>query len=60
MDGIEAQQMGVGFHRPQIVDADDFDIGAPRLDDCAQHVAADTAKAIDGNFYGHGENPSEL
>ncbi len=49
MHRVEAQQMGVGFDRRQIVDADDLDIVAPGLGDGAQNIAADAAKPIDGN-----------
>ena len=53
MHGVEAQQMGVGLDRAEIVDADDFDVVAAGLDDGAQHVAADAAEAVDGNPDGH-------
>ena len=48
MDRIEAQQMGVGLDRAEIVDADNLDIGAAGFGDGPQHVAADAAKAVDG------------
>ena len=44
---VEAQQVGVGLDRAEIVDADDLDILAARLGDGAQHVAADAAKSVD-------------
>ncbi len=47
MHGIEAQQMGIGLDRAEIVDADHFDILAAGLGDGAQHVAADAAKPVD-------------
>ncbi len=47
MDGIEAQQMGVGLDRAEIVDAHHLDIRAAGLGDGAQHIAADTAKPVD-------------
>ena len=50
---VEAQQMGVGFHRPEIVDADDLDVLALGLGDGAQDVAADAAEPIDGNANSH-------
>ena len=50
---VEAQQMRVGFHRAEIVDADDLDVRALGLGDGAQDVAADAAEAIDGNADSH-------
>ena len=47
MHGIEAQQMGVGLDRAEIVDADDFDILAAGFRDRPQDVAADAAKSVD-------------
>ena len=47
MDRIEAQQMGVGLDRAEIVDADHLDILAAGLGDGAQYVAADAAKPVD-------------
>ena len=54
VDGIEAQQVGVGFNRPQVVDRNNFDIGATRFDDCAQYISADAAKSVDSYLDGHG------
>src|SRR6185437_11324806 len=51
--GVVAQQVGVGLDRAEIVDADDLDVVAARLDDRAQHVAADPAKPVDSNPNGH-------
>jgi hypothetical protein len=51
---VETQQMRVGLDRPQVVDADDLDIGAPGLGDGAQDVAADAAEPVDGNADSHG------
>ncbi len=45
--------MGVGLDRAEIVDRDDLDVVAARFDDGAQHVAADAAEAVDGDFGGH-------
>jgi hypothetical protein len=50
---IEAQQMGVRFHRSQIVDRHDLDVAAAGLDDGAQNVAPDPPKAVDGHPYRH-------
>ncbi len=47
MHGIEAQQMGVGLDRAEIVDPDHLDILAAGLGDRSQHVAADAAKPVD-------------
>ena len=49
MHRVEAQQMGVGFDGRQVVDADHLDIRAARLDDGAQHIAADAAESIDAD-----------
>jgi hypothetical protein len=53
MHAVEAQQMGVGLDRAEIVDGDDFDIGAAGLDDRAQDVAADAAETVDRNLDCH-------
>jgi hypothetical protein len=53
VDGIVAQQMGIGLDRAEIVDGDDFNVGAAGFYDGAKDVAADAAKAVDGNFYSH-------
>ena len=49
MHGIEAQQMGIGLDRGEIVDADDLDIGTSRFGDGAQHVAPDAAEPVDAH-----------
>ena len=36
---VEAQEVGIGFHRAEIVDRHNFDILAAMLDDGAQHEA---------------------
>ena len=48
-----AQQVRVGLDRSEIVDGEDFDILAVRLDGGAQNVAADAAKSVDGNANRH-------
>ena len=53
MDAVIAQQMGVGLHRPQIVDMHDLDIAAAALDDGAQNQAADAPETVDGNPQSH-------
>ena len=53
MHAAEAQQMSIGLDRPEVVDGHDLDIGAPRFDDGAQHVASDPPEPIDGNSDRH-------
>ncbi|MCY1298930.1 hypothetical protein D9M70_484390 [compost metagenome] len=53
VDGVIAQQVGVGFNGAEIVDGNDFDVGAAGFDDRAEHVAADAAKTVDCDFYCH-------
>ena len=53
MHRVKPQQMGIGFHRAKIVDGDHFNVPAAGFDDGAQHIAADAAKTIDGNFNCH-------
>ena len=53
MDAVEAQQMGVGLDRTEIVDRHDFDVLAAGFDDRAQDVAADAAEAVDRDPDGH-------
>ena len=50
---VEAQQMRIGFHRTEIVDADDLDVLALGLGNGAQDIAADAAEPIDGNTDSH-------
>ena len=53
MHRVKPQQMGIGFDRAKIVDGDHFNVPAAGFDDGAQHIAADAAKTIDGNFNCH-------
>ncbi|MHC2730800.1 hypothetical protein ACVIEO_004309 [Rhizobium leguminosarum] len=53
VDRVVAQQVGVGFNRAEIVDGDDFDVGAAGFDDGAKDVAADAAETVDGNLDCH-------
>ena len=53
MHAVEAQQVRIGFDRREIVDGDDFDVGALGLGDGAQDIAADAAEPIDGNADRH-------
>jgi hypothetical protein len=50
---VVADEVGVGFHRPEIVDRDHLDIGAAGFDDGTQHIAADTAEAVDSYLDSH-------
>jgi hypothetical protein len=50
---IEAEQVGIGLDRAEIVEADDLDVGAAGLGDGAQDVAADAAEPVDGDPDGH-------
>ncbi len=60
MHAVEAQQMGVGLDRAEIVDGHDVDVLAAGLEDGAHDVAADAAKAIDGNSNSHEFPPSKI
>ena len=53
MDAVALQQQRIGLGIGEIVDGDDFQVGATAGDQRAQHVATDAAKAIDGDFCGH-------
>ncbi len=53
MDGVVTEQVGVGLDRAEVVDGDDFDIGAAGFDDGAKNVAADTSETVDGNLDCH-------
>src|SRR5882724_11039976 len=53
MYGVIAKKMCVRLHRSEIVQADDLDVVAARLDDGAQNIAADTAEAVDPNSKRH-------
>lgn len=45
--------MRVGGGGREVVDGDDFDVGAVRLLNGAEHEAANTAKSIDSDANGH-------
>ncbi len=53
MDRVITQQVRVGLDRAEVVDGNDFDVGAAGFDDGAQNVAADATKTVDGNFNSH-------
>ncbi len=57
MNAVEAQQMGVGLDRAEIVDRDDLDVRAAGFDDGAQDVAPDAPEAVDRNLYRHRLSP---
>ena len=57
MHAVIAQQMGVGFDRPQIVDRHNLDIAPARFHNRPQHQPSDTAKAVDGNTQSHSISP---
>ena len=58
MHAVEAQEMRVGFDRPEIVDADHLDIRAAAFGDGAQDIAADAAEPVNGNPDCHVKLPS--
>ena len=49
MHRVVTQQMGVGLHRSEVVDGDNVEVLAARLINGADNVAADAAKAVDGD-----------
>jgi hypothetical protein len=51
---VTLEQHGIGLGAGQIVDVDQFQIVIGALKNGARHVAADAAKAVDGNLDGHG------
>ena len=55
---VVAQQVGVGLHRPQVVDRHHLDVAPGVLDDRAQDQPADAAEAVDGDADGHGGKSS--
>ena len=57
MHAVEAQQMGVGLDRAEIVDADHLDVPTAGLGDGAQDVAADAAKPVDCDADCHAVSP---
>ena len=57
MHAVEAQQMGIGLDRAEIVDGDDVDVLAAGFVDGAHDVAADAAKSVDGNSDSHAFSP---
>ena len=50
---VEAEQVGVGLDRAEVVDRDDLDILASRFHDGAHDVAADAPEAVDCNTNSH-------
>jgi hypothetical protein len=55
---VVLQEMRVGGGRRQVVDRHDLDVAPALLDDCAQHVAADPAEAVDRYTDAHGISSS--
>src|SRR5580658_10669278 len=53
VDAVETQEVSVGLDRTQIVDGDDLDVLAARLQNSAQHEPPDAAEAVDRNFGNH-------
>ena len=55
---VETEKMCVRFDGAEIVDGDDFDVGATALDDRAQHVATDAAETVDRHLHCHSRESS--
>ena len=53
MDTVVAQEVRVGLHGTQIVDGDDLDVLAARLQNSAQHQPPNPAEAIDRYLGNH-------
>ena len=49
MYAVEAEEVGVGLDRAEIVDRHDLDVLAAGLHDRAQHVAPDAPETVDSN-----------
>src|SRR5450631_4605689 len=60
MHRIEAQQMGVGLDRAEVVDPDHLDILSAGLGDRPQHVAADAAKPVNRDPDCHSISPQRF
>jgi hypothetical protein len=60
MHRIVAQQVSVALDGAEIVDGDDFDVGALGLVDRPQDVAADAAKPVDLNPDCHSTSPLKV
>ena len=64
VDTVVFQEVRIGRDRPQIVDADDFELLFRVLQRRAHDEASDPAKSVDANPYRHGstsrENPFSL
>src|SRR5271166_287402 len=57
MHTVEAQEMGVGLHRPQIIDGHNLNVLAAGLYDRAQNKPPDAAKAVDRYLRDHFQSP---
>src|SRR5580693_7694977 len=53
VDTVVAQEVRVGLHRAQIVDGDDLDVLAARLQNSTQHQPPNPAEAIDRYLRNH-------
>ena len=53
MNGVIAQQVGVGLDRSKVVNRHDFDVATLMFDDRTQDEAADAAKAVNGYAESH-------
>src|ERR1700730_6770178 len=53
VNGVEAQQMRIGFRRSEIVESHDLDVLASGLHNGAQDIAANAAKTVDGDANRH-------
>src|SRR5690606_16807759 len=53
MHAVIFQEMGVRLDRPEVVDADNLDIGPTRLVDCPQDIPSNPSKSVDCNTNSH-------
>src|SRR5205814_996592 len=53
---VVAQQVRIGLDRPEIVDANDFELFVGMLQGRAHYQSTDAAKAVDRNPYRHGSS----
>ena len=54
VDRVEAQEVGVGLDRAEIVDRHHLDVRPSRLGDRPQHVAPDPTEPVDRYPHSHG------
>ena len=60
VDTVETEKVCVRLDRAEIVDGHDFNVVAPTLDDCAQHIATDAAETVDRHLHCHYGKSSEF